>query len=219
MYTNLFLFKGQLNFFFQVLCISQQAHCQTSVNCSSSGAGRFPDPVDSTCKNYTYCIYVATSNSYVSYDYVCPGTSVFNPDSGLCTAPTNYACNVTANVCTEEAFIPNPAVTDCSSYIGCTLIDGDFIQTVYPCLQNTFYNPNSTLCESTYVCPTAVTAFECSAAGRFANNADASCKTYYLCVRDASGNYEQFTYTCPSTSVFNPTSRLCTTAYNCVGAG
>lgn len=210
------MLSNLLHWYLQVLCLAYQAYGQ-SVNCTTTGAGRFADPTDTTCQNYTYCVYVASTGSFVSYDYTCPSTSVFNPNSGLCTASTNYVCNVTATTCTADGYIADPSVTDCSSYIECVNIDGVFSETTYSCPTGTYYNPNTTFCDSTYTCTTntTTTIFTCSSTGRFANSADTTCQTYYLCVLASNGTFLQYEYTCPTTSVFSPVSRLCTTSYTC----
>ncbi|XP_050362734.1 uncharacterized protein LOC126781746 [Nymphalis io] len=196
-----------------VLCLAWQVNAQ--VNCTTTGAGRFAEPNDATCKNYTLCVAVNTAaGQYLSYNYVCPTTSLFNPATSQCT--TNYVCNFTApadtttSACTAEGFISDPASTNCSSYIQCLAENGAFTEFPITCPPGSFYNPNSTLCETDYVC-----GFACNAAGRFADPAVTTCKNYYLCVLAANGTYAEYLYTCPSTSVFNPNTNVCTTSYTC----
>lgn len=204
----------------QVLCGAWEAHAV--VNCTATGAGRFAEPTDTTCQNYTLCVLNPTTLTYISYNYVCPTTSVFNPNTGQCTASTNYVCNVTTtnttdttnttSVCTAEGFIADPASTNCSSFISCVLIDGSYTETTLTCPNGTYYNPNTTLCEIDYNC---TTTFTCTEAGRFADPADTTCQSYYLCVLSTNGTYVPYEYTCPSTSVFSPTTKICTTTYTC----
>lgn len=193
---------------------------QAAVNCTSTGAGRFADPDDTTCQNYTLCVYVSSSASYVSYNYVCPTTSLFNPTTGLCTA--DYTCNVTTtntttSVCTADGYIADPSSTNCTTYIQCVEINSTFTETTLTCPDDTFFNPNTTLCESDYNCTTtaATTEVTCTAAGRFANTTDTTCQAYYLCVLASNGTYFLYDYTCPSTSLFNPNTKLCTASYTC----
>ncbi|XP_061706008.1 uncharacterized protein LOC133516954 [Cydia pomonella] len=200
---------------FLVLCCVWQAHA--AVNCTS--AGRFADPDDTTCQNYTLCVYDSSTGTYLSYNYVCPTTSVFNPNTAQCTASTNYVCNVTTtntttSVCTEDGYIADPDSTNCTSYIECVEINGTFVETTYTCPDDTYYNPNTTLCESDYNCTTTST-FTCTAAGRYANTTDTTCQTYIYCVLASNGTYLEYDYTCPTTSVFNPNTAQCTTSYTC----
>ncbi|XP_028163893.1 location of vulva defective 1-like isoform X2 [Ostrinia furnacalis] len=222
---------------FLVLCVAWQAYGAT-VNCTATGAGRFANSDDTTCQNYTLCVYDSSTGTYLSYDYVCPSTSVFNPNTGLCTASSNYACTVTTTTvatttvstetCTAEGFFVDSSSSDCSTYIQCVLIDGTYDETTLTCPNNTYYNPNTTLCDSDYECTTTTTtvtteatttvstSFSCTAAGRYANPADSTCKTYYYCVATTTtGNFTEYLYTCPSTSLFNPTSKLCSGSYTC----
>ncbi|XP_004927803.2 probable endochitinase [Bombyx mori] len=197
---------------------------QAAVNCTETGAGRFADDDDTTCQNYTLCVYDTTTLDYLFYNYQCPSTSVFNPNIAMCTDPANYVCNVTTantTVCTEDGYIADPSSTNCSSYIECVGINGTFTETTYTCPDNTFYDPNTTLCESNYTCTSnsssnnTTETFTCSGAGRFADTTDTTCQTYYYCVLASNGTYVQYEYTCPTTSVFNPNTRVCTTSYTC----
>ncbi|XP_023938221.2 uncharacterized protein LOC112046010 [Bicyclus anynana] len=188
---------------FLVLCFTWQV--KGAVTCAANG--RYPDPVDTTCKNYTLCVAL-TNGSFIGYNYVCPTTSLFNPALAQCT--TNYICNVTSSVCTTEGFFEDPSSTTCSTFISCVNVSGTFVQTTYTCPSDTFYNPVTTLCEADYVCTAT-----CTAPGRFANTTDTTCKSYFLCVTANNGTIAQYPYTCPSVSVFSPTTRLCTTSYTC----
>ncbi|KAL4714422.1 hypothetical protein ACJJTC_017717 [Scirpophaga incertulas] len=202
--------------FVVLLALGLTWNVEGAVNCTASGAGRIPEPTDTTCKNYTLCVRNSATGIYSSYDYVCPATSLFDPNTARCT--TAYVCNVTdstTSVCTTEGYIPNPNVTDCSSYVECVNIDGIFLEESYNCPSDTFFNPTNTFCESDYNCTSHVVPFTCKSAGRFANISDTTCKTYYFCVLAANGTYVQYDITCPGTSVFSPVSRLCTTLYIC----
>ncbi|KOB68240.1 Insect intestinal mucin 3 [Operophtera brumata] len=201
-----------------VLCVAWQAHA--AVNCTA--AGRFADPDDTTCQNYTLCVYVSSTATFLSYNYVCPTTSVFNPNSAQCTSSSSYTCNVTttttatSSVCTADGYVADPNSSNCSSYIQCVDLygNGTYSETTYTCPSSTYYDPTTTLCESTYNCTTTST-FTCTAAGRFADSADTTCQQYYYCVLATNGTYVQYNYTCPTTSVFSPTTSLCTTSYTC----
>ncbi|XP_013185619.2 probable endochitinase [Amyelois transitella] len=202
---------------FLVLCIAWQAHA--AVNCTS--AGRFADTDDTTCQNYTLCVYNSTSGTFISYNYTCPTTSVFSPTISACTASTNYVCNVTnttdssSSVCTADGYVADPSSTDCSSYIECVEVNGTYTETTYTCPNGTYFNPNTTLCESDYNCTTTST-FTCTTAGRFADTSDTTCQDYFFCVYDSStSSFIQYNYTCPTSSLFNPTSSMCTASYTC----
>ncbi|CAH2979873.1 unnamed protein product [Chilo suppressalis] len=198
--------------FIKILGSASEVYSQ--VNCTATGAGRFPDPGDTTCKRYTFCVRDSATSTYQSYNYTCPTTSLFNPNTGVCT--TNYVCNTTttttSSVCTTDGFVADPNSTDCTSYVQCVSVNGVFIETVLTCPTNTFYDPDTTLCELGYSCPGPT--FSCTAAGRFANTADETCQSYFMCVL-VTGTYVQYNYTCPTTSLFNPITRLCTISYTC----
>ncbi|CAK1551946.1 unnamed protein product [Leptosia nina] len=198
-------------------CTTWQVH--GAVNCTS--AGRYADPADATCKRYTLCVFISVNNSFISYDYTCPTTSVFSPVSRQCT--TSYVCNNTNSTtptnstgftCTTNGFFANPNAVDCSTYIQCVSINGTFDQSILTCPNNTFYNPNTTLCDFNYNCTQTPTA-TCTSAGRIPDTTDTTCQRYFLCIATTNGTLLQYNYTCPSTSVFSPTARLCTTNYTC----
>ncbi|VVC91675.1 probable endochitinase [Leptidea sinapis] len=200
--------------FILIACLAWQS--QAAVNCTSSG--RFADTDDTTCQAYVLCVYSSTTSSYLSYNYTCPSTSLFNPTTSLCT--TNYTCTTTnttttnTSVCTADGYIADPSSTDCSTYIECVEVNSTFIETTLTCPNGTLFNPNTTLCDSSYNC-TTTTTFTCTSAGRFADSSDTTCQTYYLCVVLSDGTITQYTYTCPSTSVFNPNTSVCTASYTC----
>uniref|UniRef100_A0A2A4JMS6 Chitin-binding type-2 domain-containing protein n=1 Tax=Heliothis virescens TaxID=7102 RepID=A0A2A4JMS6_HELVI len=202
---------------FLLLCCAYVA--QAAVDCRTTGAGRFADPDDEKCKNYTLCIYVRASDSYLAYNAVCPSISLFNPHISRCTAPTNYVCNHTilvpnpepTTICTYDGFIADPEPTNCTTYIQCVKIKGEFTQLRHRCPWTTYFNPNTTLCESNYTC----TRFTCTTPGRIPDLADFTCRKYYYCVQLFNGTFAQFTYSCPENSFFNPTTKLCTTHYSC----
>lgn len=196
----------------------------TTVNCKETGAGRHADRADRTCKNYTLCIYVQATDSYLSYNTACPGVTVFNPKVSKCTSPNTFECKYATSkpmpshsppqsVCTSEGYIADPNPTNCTSYLQCVEINDVYIEFKHNCPETTYFNPNTTLCESNYNCTDTI--FTCSTAGRVADTNDMTCRRYYYCVALYNGTYAKFNYTCPGTTLFNPTSKLCTTRYEC----
>ncbi|XP_038213262.1 uncharacterized protein LOC119833347 [Zerene cesonia] len=203
---------------FLLVCLVWKA--QAAVNCTATGVGRFADPADTTCKNYSLCALDSNTNTILTYNYSCPTTSVFNPTTRVCT--TNYVCptngsttnTTTTAVCTTDGFVADPSSTDCTTYIQCVNIGGTFSQTTLTCPSGTFYNPTTTFCEVSYTCPTTQT-ISCTSVGRIANTTDTTCQGYVLCVAATNGTLLQYSYTCPTTSLFNPNTRVCTTNYTC----
>ncbi|CAH1115565.1 unnamed protein product [Psylliodes chrysocephalus] len=57
--------------------------------------------------------------------------------------------------------------------------------------------------------------FTCSVSGRFRNNHDRKCKSYYLCSVLKSGRIIQTKYSCPEKSYFNPSKHICDVNYKC----
>lgn len=188
---------------FQVLCFAWQVN--GAVTCTANG--RYADPADTTCKNYTLCVSLS-NGSYLSYNYVCPSVSLFDPSTAQCS--NSYVCNVTTPVCLTEGFFTDPKSSNCSTFISCVNVSGTFVQTTLTCPSNTYYDPVTTLCETDYTC-----TFTCTAAGRYANPADRSCQSYFLCVKQTNGTFSQYQYNCTTVSVFSPSTKICTTSYTC----
>lgn len=121
-----------------------------------------------------------------------------------------------------------PDITDeyCSRYYLCTsLRNGSFIQTFYNC-PNSRFDPYLQICSENYVCPhTTVTTdhiyttryydFHCDAQGRFANNNDYQCQSYWLCTKLRNGTFIQNPYKCPGNSVFDSSCHMCSILIEC----
>ncbi|XP_022118561.2 uncharacterized protein LOC110995616 [Pieris rapae] len=179
-------------------------YANAAVNCT--GNGRFPHLDDPLCKSYYMCVYLPWSGSYVHYNYTCPSTSLFNPTTAQCTS--NYTCN--RATCTAVGRIPDLS-TNCSGYIDCIYINGAILENRVKCPGNSLFNPASRDCEFTFSCTPV-----CLAVGRFPDTKVPGCKNYYMCIRLGNGTLVSYTnYTCPSISVFNPNTQVCTTNYTC----
>ncbi|XP_063530442.1 uncharacterized protein LOC134741548 [Cydia strobilella] len=195
---------------FLVLCGTWQVQAAVA-NCTA--AGRFANTSDPTCQNFTLCVYNPLSGGYLAYYNRCPTTSVFNPNTQRCT--TNYVCNDTStnkpvSACVDEGFFENENSTDCTTFIACVAFGGTFIEIKYTCPTRSYFDPILEDCSFNYLCPTV-----CIAAGRFANTADKTCATFYNCVAAPGGGFVLAQYTCPSPSLFNPKTKLCSTRYKC----
>ena len=206
-------------YFVQVLTNTWLAHA--AVNCSETGGGRFADPDDDTCRNYTICIYVKDTDIYIMYNTICPNTSVFDPKASKCTSPDRYDCSKRTavvsipeqfKICSSDGYIEDPDHTNCSTYIQCVNILGAFTQLRHSCPPTTYYNPNTTLCDPFYKCPKEWT---CSSPGRFANTLDSTCHKYYYCIEMSNGTLAQYDFVCPADTMFHAITKLCTTEYRC----
>ncbi|CAH0628729.1 unnamed protein product [Chrysodeixis includens] len=212
----------------------------SSFICTSQGY--FADPDSTNCTAYIEC--QEDSGDYKEVSNICPENTFYNPNTTLCDfdykcptatdsdnsssgdsdadssdTDTTDTSNTTFN-CTAQGFFADPDSTNCTSYIECQEDStGAYTDVKYPCPDGTYYNPDTTLCDFDYKCPTETDSedatFTCTGAGRFANSADVTCQTYYYCVALNDGTYSKFDYTCPSTSMFHPTKKICTMDYDC----
>lgn len=154
--------------------------------CQCTQAGRFPVTSDTTCKTYTYCVFNSATGSYLTYNYSCSGTSIFNPNTAQCTADPSFVCSdsdtttASSETTTSEATTTESADTTTSA-------------------AQTTTDSNS----------------NCTQEGRFADTSDDTCKHYTLCVLDTNQNeYIGYYYPCPGTSIFNPNTSQCTAPEN-----
>lgn len=86
-----------------------QGQADAQVNCADTGAGRFPDESDTSCKNYTLCVLNTATNQFLAYNYTCPTTSVFNPNTSQCT--TNYNCEASNSTTTTTTTATSTTTT------------------------------------------------------------------------------------------------------------
>lgn len=135
---------------------------EPSFVCSTSG--RFPNPEESDCQTYKYCLQTSAA-TFQEYTFRCPAGSNFNPTEARCTV--GYVCPktltttttteatttplVSSFVCQEEGRFPDPE--SCNRYIFCTRnVDGTLVQHAFKCPPNSWFKPSESRCSSTYVC-------------------------------------------------------------------
>nr|CAD7456968.1 unnamed protein product [Timema tahoe] len=202
-------------------------HVALAQNCTS--AGRIA--VTGTCNQYYLC--VANGTSFIQVEYTCPGSSVFNTATSLCT--TSITCSTststsTSTIATTTVATCNDAGFICAnstSFILC--VDGVASGDAQTCTTGTSCSSDCSLeCSATTPCSSTTTvstttvstttlssittteAFSCSSAGRF--GVSSNCSLYYFCAANTtSGTYTQVLYICPGSSLFNTATSLCTT--------
>ncbi|XP_068628094.1 uncharacterized protein [Battus philenor] len=136
---------------FMVFCLHWVVQAQ--INCTATGAGRFPVPNDATCRNYTLCVLNTANNSFSSNNYVCPTTSLFNPVLQRCS--TNYTCgaNSASGVCPTAGRFPNASDNTCRTYFMCVLAaNGTFSSYNYTCPTSSLFSPVLRRCSASYTC-------------------------------------------------------------------
>ncbi|KAG5870257.1 hypothetical protein JTB14_012267 [Gonioctena quinquepunctata] len=57
--------------------------------------------------------------------------------------------------------------------------------------------------------------FTCTNKGRYPDLNDSTCQKYLFCILLRNGSFGQISYTCPTTSCFNPLKQVCDVAYKC----
>ncbi|XP_031763530.1 uncharacterized protein LOC113523561 [Galleria mellonella] len=209
---------------FLILCLAWQANA--AVNCTLSGEGRHADPDDTTCQNYTLCVYDSTSGAYLSYNYVCPTTSVFNPSISQCTASSNYVCNVTATTTTATSttttlITTTPITTTPITTTPITttpITTSPFTTTPITTTPITTTPITTTITTitttTTTIATTTATPSLCTEDGYIPDPDSTNCTAYIECV-DIDGSFIETPYTCPDDSYFDPNTTFCVYDYNC----
>ncbi|XP_066994352.1 probable endochitinase isoform X2 [Anabrus simplex] len=142
------------------------------------------------------------------------------------TTPTTTTTSITTPT-TETPFQCSaagrfPDARNCSNYWICSISStGGYIQYLYTCPSGSLFDSSINKCSlGSVVCAGSTTTsitvsgestpsagFECTASGRFPD--PLSNKYYYICSPSSSGDYIMNHYTCPSTSIFDATSKKC----------
>lgn len=134
---------------------------------------------------------------------------------------------------------PDKVSKTCETYYSCVENSkGELKPTLLTCTGGTIFSAITSKCvaASEYVCPSTLAELElkleehvvgsseptmarrvaseeevsiCTESGRFANEEDGKCHTYYLCSRDPSGNWFKVIVRCPAGFVFSPERERC----------
>uniref|UniRef100_A0A182KE34 Chitin-binding type-2 domain-containing protein n=1 Tax=Anopheles christyi TaxID=43041 RepID=A0A182KE34_9DIPT len=143
--------------------------------------GRFPDR-SAGCERYFHCQRTATGTLRATHAQCSPGT-VFSWLTARCVPAAEYVCPVAA-IGTELG----------------PILAGETVAVVLPPAQKP---PDQTNGRS------RTHRSRCSSSGRFANDADVHCRTYFICTRDARGAWARVLVRCPAGTVFSPTASRC----------
>uniref|UniRef100_A0A182PVS1 Chitin-binding type-2 domain-containing protein n=1 Tax=Anopheles epiroticus TaxID=199890 RepID=A0A182PVS1_9DIPT len=189
------------------LCDAGQVFSETEAHCVSSksyqcpdddisadrfqcvSVGRFPDRSTGGCERYFHCQQTTIGTLKATLAQCPPGT-VFSWLTTRCVPAAEYACPV-ATVTGETLAVVLPAVKQ---------PDGK---------DETESNSRGRGLHH---------RSRCSSSGRFANDADAHCRTYFICTRDARGAWARVLVGCPAGTVFSRTASQCVgseTALSC----
>ncbi|CAH1989689.1 unnamed protein product [Acanthoscelides obtectus] len=133
--------------------------------------GRFQDQNDLSCRSYFLC-NLLRNGSFVKTKYVCPQSSRFNPNLGICDAHHECPCDgrqatTTSKeglclyeedpdyfACNRKGRVENLNDLTCQSYFLCNqLRNGSFVKTKYLCPKNSYFDPVLGICSTDYSCP------------------------------------------------------------------
>lgn len=138
--------------------------------------------------------------------------------------------------CSKQGRFPVREDQTCRSYYYCLYLpNGRFTQHIYVCPSVLKFDPKTQSCSQNYECsesttwttiPTIDTSslissttqrynFTCPSTGRFSNESDISCKTYFFCIKLPSGDLEFETYQCAKDEFFDPILQTCSQSYEC----
>lgn len=195
--------------------------------------GRFPDESVPHCRGYRWCTDAGTDGRLVSRSFLCEPGHVFSETDKRCVASESYPCpddDVGADRfrCLAVGRFPDRDATGCERYFHCQqTATGTLKATLAQCPPGTVFSWLTTRCVpgAEYVCPVAALGVgetvavvlpalaaprpRCSSSGRFANEADALCRTYLICTRDARGRWVRVLVRCPAGTVFSRDASRC----------
>uniref|UniRef100_A0A182R247 Chitin-binding type-2 domain-containing protein n=1 Tax=Anopheles funestus TaxID=62324 RepID=A0A182R247_ANOFN len=147
--------------------------------------GRFPDRSATGCEQYFNCQQTATGTLKAALAQ-CPAGTVFSWLTTRCVPSAEYVCPVGA--------------------IGADLaIAGETVAVVLPALKQPDQTGEIELTNQRG----RSHRNRCSSSGRFANDADAYCRTYFICTRDARGAWARVLVRCPAGTLFSRTASRC----------
>uniref|UniRef100_A0A182SFW2 Chitin-binding type-2 domain-containing protein n=1 Tax=Anopheles maculatus TaxID=74869 RepID=A0A182SFW2_9DIPT len=148
--------------------------------------GRFPDRSATGCERYFHCQQTATGTLKATLAQ-CPTGTVFSWLTTRCVPSAEYVCPVSA--------------------LGADLaITGETVAVVLPALTQPDPKGDFELANNR----TRMShRNRCSSSGRFANDADAHCRTYFICTRDARGAWARVLVRCPAGTLFSRTASRC----------
>uniref|UniRef100_A0A182FM65 Chitin-binding type-2 domain-containing protein n=2 Tax=Anopheles albimanus TaxID=7167 RepID=A0A182FM65_ANOAL len=203
------------------------------------GVGRFPDESVPHCRGYRLCTQPASAGNagsagtaLVSRSFLCDPGTVFSEYERRCVPAGSYQCpdDGTPGIGTGATFrcvaigrFPDRESPGCERFYRCRRAsDGtlDPVPVLERCPPGTSFSWLTTRCvpSAEYVCPVGVQEQEpdtssltsrCVRSGRFANEADATCRTYYICTRDQRGAWAMVLIRCPAGTVFSRARARC----------
>ncbi|XP_072376790.1 uncharacterized protein [Diabrotica undecimpunctata] len=201
--------------------------------CTTSGS--FPNHNDRSCKTYFYCVNILDPILIIKSQYTCDKDTYFNPLTKTCEA--EYVCpcigrtssstsDITqttglTTVTTTPVTISKEISTDETT--GSVTFSTGVSELTYSEFNSTISHQPMTSTESiSSTTPGEKCSYNddpnyfiCNVKGRFRNENDRSCQTYYLCNVLSSGRIIQTKYSCPTNSFFNEEKQLCDVAYKC----
>ncbi|XP_062538404.1 uncharacterized protein LOC134206696 [Armigeres subalbatus] len=202
------------------------------------GVGQYPDESVPNCRGYRLCSR-SKNGSLVSENFLCENDTIYSETDKNCVSPEDYDCPDDGTddfECPGVGRYPDKVSKTCETYHNCVENSrAELKATLSTCPGGTIFSAITSKCVSAseYVCPTALAELElfeqqsvnepsiarrianeaeindCAESGRFANNNDQLCKTYYLCSRDPEGNWFKQLVRCPTGTVFSPEQKRC----------
>uniref|UniRef100_A0A182TKV6 Chitin-binding type-2 domain-containing protein n=1 Tax=Anopheles melas TaxID=34690 RepID=A0A182TKV6_9DIPT len=150
--------------------------------------GRFADRSAAGCERYFHCQQTATGTLRATLAQCPPGT-VFSWLTTRCVPGAEYVCPVGA-IGTDLAV---------------ALAGEETVAVVLPARKPPEQTDESEPANGR----SRSHRSRCTSSGRFANDADAHCRTYFICTRDARGAWARVLVRCPAGTVFSRTAARC----------
>ncbi|XP_022899990.2 uncharacterized protein [Onthophagus taurus] len=182
--------------------------------------GTYFDPKESTCSKTFQCFNINTNSTIFTTQEMVTTENVINQDTTLISTTTKKPEEFN---CTSTGKFPNLIDETCTSYFLCSKRqNGTFVKTLYNCQGGSTFDPDLKRCSKEHQCSshqletTTTTSttmtqweFSCNKVGRFKNENDSRCKSYFLCSQFRNGTFVKTQYDCPNSSIFNNAKHIC----------
>lgn len=173
--------------------------------CATKTVARYADPSDSTCTKYVYCYL---NGGIKGAEYSCVGSTLFDPSKGACV--TGFTCTGTTSVTSTTS----SSQSTTTSALSTTTTMTPTSTTTTPTTTTT--TPTTTTTATTTITPlfNANTFCASKAVARYAYPTATNCTKYVYCY--LNNGIKGAVYTCPGSTLFNPSLGACASGYVCV---
>ncbi|XP_055607991.1 uncharacterized protein LOC129755491 [Uranotaenia lowii] len=223
--------KGQLFSAKSLTCVDKSEYqCPSAVLKFLSdfvclGTGMYPDESVRNCRGYRLCSK-DENEKLESKSFLCENYTIFSETEHKCVPADQYDCPDDDDfICPGIGRYPDKSSKMCETYHNCYENSEKKVRSMlFTCPGKTIFSAITSKCvaPSEYVCPSTWAELEiseeedavCQRSGRFSNENDTRCETYFLCTKNTKGSWIKVQLRCPAGNVFSTISNRCVHASN-----